>query len=283
MTEVAASTTSHEAARGALVDPAWLALHLDDPNVRVVEVDVSPTAYNDWHIDGAVLWDIYTDLKDGDYRAVDRAAVERLIDRSGIGPGTTVVFYGYAPALGVWLLALHGHRDARVLNCSRAAWRADGRPWTTTPAEPVPTGYRLDDGAGHVRARLADVRAAIGQPGVTLLDVRSRAEYDGERFWPSGGMQPDGRAGHIPGAVHQPLDGLFRADGSFHEAAELRSLFPAVELDGDDELITYCTIGGRAATAWFVLTRLLGRDRVRVYDGSWAEWGRTAEAPVEPS
>src|SRR5579862_3432693 len=117
MTKVTASTTSHEAARGALVDPAWLALHLDDPNVRVVEVDVSATAYNDWHIDGAVLWDIYSDLKDGDYRPVDRAAVERLIDRSGIGPRTTVVFYGYAPALGVWLLALHGHRDARVLNC----------------------------------------------------------------------------------------------------------------------------------------------------------------------
>lgn len=267
----------------ALVDPEWLAAHLDDPDVRVVEVDVSTAAYADWHIEGAVLWNIYTDLKDGDYRTVDRDALDALVARSGIGPATTVVFYGYAPALGVWLLALHGHGDARILNCSRDTWRAEGRPWTPSVDLPEPTGHHLEDAEQPIRAGLAEVAAAIGRPGVTFLDVRSGAEYDGERFWPSGAMQPDGRAGHIPGAVHQPLDGIYRADGSFRPAAELRSVFSAVSFDGDDELITYCTVGGRAATAWFVLNRLLGRDGVRVYDGSWAEWGRTPGALVEPS
>jgi thiosulfate/3-mercaptopyruvate sulfurtransferase len=274
------STSDDEETPAVLADPAWLAHLLESPNVRVVEVDVSPAAYDDWHIDGAVLWNVYTDIKDGDYRTVDRSAVEQLLARSGIGPATTVVFYGYAPALGVWLLTLYGHEDARILNCSRDSWRADGRPWSTAATRPAAVAYPLDRAEAPIRARLADVTAAVGRPGTALVDVRSVAEYEGERFWPSGGMQPDGRAGHVPGASHQPLDALYQPDGSFRAAAELRPLFSAIDLESDDELITYCTIGGRAATAWFVLSRLLGRDHVRVYDGSWAEWGRTPGTPV---
>ena len=263
-----------------LVDQRWLAAHLDDPQVRVVEVDVSPAAYNDWHIDGAVLWNIYSDLKDAGYHTRSTAELQRLIERSGIGPDCTVVCYGYGPAIGFWLMRLYGHRDVRILDCSRDAWQAGGHPRSSVASEPGAGTFCLGGEDTRIRADLTAVRHAIRKPGSTLVDVRSAAEYQGECFWPSGGMDPDGRAGHVPSAVHQPVDDLCNQDGSFRTAAELRRVFSAVDLDGDGELITYCTIGARAAKAWFVLTQLLGRDRVRVYDGSWAEWGRTPGVPV---
>ena len=264
-----------------LVDRDWLEAHLLDPRVRVVEVDVSRAAYENGHLDGAVLWNIYSDLKDADYQLVDTDAIQRLVTRSGLGPDSTVVCYGYAPALGFWLMKLYGHPDVRILDCSRDTWRDEGRPWSTTTSEPAAAGVHFGNQDRGIRADRAAVREAIGQPGTTLLDVRSAAEYRGERFWPSGGMEEGGRAGHVPSAVHQPIDGLHNGDGSFRSAPELRRVFSSVDLNADGELITYCTIGARAALAWFVLTYLLGRDHVWVYDGSWAEWGRVPGTPVE--
>jgi thiosulfate/3-mercaptopyruvate sulfurtransferase len=158
-----------------LVDPGWLAGHLDDADLRVVEVDVSPAAYDDWHIDGAVLWNVYTDLKDAGYRTVATAALERLVARSGIGPDSTVVFYGYAPALGLWLLTLCGHSDVRILDCSRDAWRAAGHPWSTAASGPPAARYSLGGEDRRIRADRAAVHDAIDRPGTTLVDVRSAA------------------------------------------------------------------------------------------------------------
>jgi thiosulfate/3-mercaptopyruvate sulfurtransferase len=281
-TRTQASTPIPVGRESVLVTGDWLAAHLSDPDLRVVEVDVNSAAYDQWHLEGAVLWNVYADLKDAEYRTVDANAIQHLLARSGIGPESTVVFYGYTPALGFWLMKLYGHLDVRILDCSRETWRDRGLPWSDSATMPAGDGaYGLPAQDEHVRADRAVVQDAIGRSDTMLVDVRSAAEYEGEHFWPSGGQEPNGRAGHVPGAVHQPIDGLYDQHGAFCSHAELRGRFPTIDLDGDGELITYCTIGARAATAWFVLTHLLGRDNVRVYDGSWAEWGRTAGVPVE--
>jgi thiosulfate/3-mercaptopyruvate sulfurtransferase len=269
-----------DAADQVLADLSWLERHLHDASVRVVEVDVSAANYDAGHIDGAVLWNVYQDLKDANYQLADTATIERLLARSGIAAGTTVVFYGYAPAMGFWLMRLYRHVNIRVLNCARETWRDDGRPWTTTAAHPAPTHYRLPGPDAHNRAQQADVYLAIRDASSTLIDVRTEAEFRGERFWPSGGNEPTGRAGHIPSARNLSIDGLYDERGTYRRPADLHRVFAAIDATDDRDLITYCTIGGRACTAWFALSFLLGRHNVRVYDGSWAEWGRMPHTPV---
>lgn len=263
----------------ALVEPQWLAAHLDDPGLRVVEVDVSASSYDTGHIDGATLWNIYRDLKDTRYRTVDRPAIEALLGRSGIDRASTVVFYGYAPALGFWLLKLYGHRDVRILNCGRQAWVDAGLPWNTQVRELASTRYLLPDHLAPIRADQPMVQSMLGRPGSTILDVRTDPEFRGERFWPSGGQEPGGRPGHIPSAVNLPVDGILDEHGRFRRDSELRAMFEPCD-SPNSAVITYCTIGGRASTAWFALSYLMGRDNVLVYDGSWAEWGLLPTTPV---
>lgn len=289
MNGVRSATVDTHAAQGGsgrsplLVDPGWLQEHLEDDKIRLVHVDVSAESYARAHIPGAVLWNVYTDLRRPDVQLVDAAAVERLVQSSGIEPESKVIFTGYAPALGLWLLQLHGHANVGLLNCSLATWQAQGRPVTSVAALPTATAYRLPEANPALRARREDVQRAIGDPGTRILDVRSEAEYRGDRFWPSGGQQDGGRAGHVPTALTMPLDGLLDDLGSFRDTSDLADALQVADLTGDAGLITYCTIGGRAATAWFVLTHLLGRSDVRVYDGSWAEWGLDPATPVERS
>jgi thiosulfate/3-mercaptopyruvate sulfurtransferase len=259
-----------------LVDPNWLEEHLDDPQVRLVEVDVSATAYNQGHIPGAVLWNVYSDLKHSEYRLLDAGAMEGLLVGAGIDSRSTVVCYGYAPArvLADEALPPRGCPRARLFSTSLDERREalDHRCSDSEPDDQIPAAA---PNAG-IRADYATVRAAIDGgsrcpkpgrvPGRAVLAVRStRAVWS--------------RRAHS--LRHSPADR--QRPRRTRPVPFRRRTPPAVRTDrritvGD--VITYCAIGGRAAIAWFMLTYVLGYPNVRVYDGSWAEWGHSGAAPV---
>jgi thiosulfate/3-mercaptopyruvate sulfurtransferase len=279
--------SSSEDESGVFVDPDWIVAHLGDPAVRVVEVDVSRAAYDAGHIPGALLWNAYSDLRHPDYTPMDTSEIGSLLSRDAIGPETMVVFYGYASYLGFWLMKRQGHDALRVMDGSRDRWELAGHPWATEAPAFEPGSHSAASGESGIDASidapLRTVLAQIGKPqrAVVMLDVRSQAEFDGDHFWPSGATEDVGRAGHIPGAVHVPFELLRGDDGAFRPADELRTLFEQHGITPDRRVVSYCTIGNRAAQAWFVLTNLLEYPDAGIYYGSWAEWGMLAEAPVE--
>jgi thiosulfate/3-mercaptopyruvate sulfurtransferase len=267
-----------------LVESAWLGAHIQDSDVRVIEVDVSRATYDEGHLPGAQLWNVYADLLQPNYRVVEREPFAALLARSGITPETSVVVYGYAASLGFWLLRYYGHPRVSFLNGSRRKWLADHLPLSTEPAGVQPSSYFVRDFApvqDDIRASQEQIVGAIGDPEIRLMDVRSVAEYRGERFWPSLPPEGDQRGGHIPGAVLVPIEDTWREDGTFKPLEDLRAFYAARGFTPDAEIITYCAVGGRASQAWFVLSYLLGYPRVRVYDASWIEWGLLPGVPVE--
>jgi thiosulfate/3-mercaptopyruvate sulfurtransferase len=265
----------------AVVDVSWVAAHLADASVRVIEVDVAPSAYRQGHIPYALLWDIYADLRHPDFSPISTAELEALLSRTGLDRETTVVFYGYGAHLGYWLLRSHGHRRARLLDGPREQWLETGLPWSTEDREARPSVYAPLRRDPHLDVAWESVLDLAGTPGVTVLDVRSRAEYEGERFWPSGATEDTGRAGHIPASVSLPIDALREPDGHFKDADAMRRALLAAGVSAGHRVVTYCTVGNRAAQAWFALSHILGYPDTGVYVGSWAEWGFLPDTPVE--
>jgi thiosulfate/3-mercaptopyruvate sulfurtransferase len=272
-------------ANDALVSADWALAHLDDPAIRFVEVDVDTTIYDQGHLPGAVSWNWTTQLSDGLTRDIaGRADFSRLLQQSGIGPDTTIVVYGdnqnWFAAWAYWQLRLYGHRNARILDGGWKLWMARGLPTTTEVPSYSPTSYELPEPDFSLRAFRDDILPRLGDAGLSLVDVRSPAEFRGEVLAPPGLSETAQRAGHIPGAVSVPWAQTVAEDGTFKSAAELRSLYAANGVSNDQDIITYCRIGERASHSWFVLHELLGYDRVRNYDGSWTEWGSMIGVPI---
>jgi thiosulfate/3-mercaptopyruvate sulfurtransferase len=264
-----------------VVDPDWISAHLNDPTVQVVEVDVSRTAYDNGHIPGAILWNAYTDLRHADYSLLNTLEFEALLSTSGLTPDATIVFYGYAPYLGAWLMKSYGHDRIRLMDGPRDRWLSAGHPWSTEIPTPAASSYGLPVEQSGLGASRDAVRDMIGMPGKIILDVRSQAEYDGERFWPSGATEGAGRPGHIPGAVHVPIELLRTEDGGFKSVEEMQRILRDRGVVPESEVASYCTIGNRASQAWFALKYLLGYPEASVYYGSWAEWGTVSDTPIE--
>jgi thiosulfate/3-mercaptopyruvate sulfurtransferase len=270
-----------------LVSTDWLAEHLHDTAVVVLESDEDVLLYESGHIPGARKVDWHTDLQDPvtrDY--VDGEGFARLASSRGIRRDDTVVFYGdnfnWWAAYALWVFTLFGHPDVRLLDGGRQKWIAEGRPLTREKPEPEPTDYPVverDDAA--IRAYRDQVEEHL-QTGGPMVDVRSPQEYTGElTHMPDYPQEGALRGGHIPGAVNVPWKRAANEDGTFKPVGELQAIYAEEQgLAPEDDIIAYCRIGERSSHTWFVLHHLLGYPRVRNYDGSWTEWGNLVRAPI---
>ena len=267
-----------------LVDTQWVAEHLNDPQVRIVDAHIDPAPYKSGHIPGAVFWNGFETLLTPDWRInFDTDTVEQFCGRSGIDNDTTVIAYSDHSAIAPWVfwfLKSVGHDDVRVLNGGRKKWVADGHTLTTELPTVTATSYTAREPDPDLRALQDRVRAAVGKENQVLLDVRTPEEYRGELFLlePPQGSE---RGGHIPGATHLYYEAALNDDETFKSADELAALYANHGVTADKETITYCAVGIRSAHTWFVLTQLLGYPTVRSFDASWNLWGRLPDTPVE--
>jgi thiosulfate/3-mercaptopyruvate sulfurtransferase len=271
----------------ALVSTQWVADHLNDRNVRIVESNEDILLYDKGHIPGAIKIDWVGDLNDPivrDYLNADRFA--KLLSSKGISKDTTIVFYGdknnWWATYAFWVFQLFGHTNAKIMNGGRKKWEEEGRPMTTEVPKYPETNYPVpvrDD--SKIRAFRDQVREHVNKSGA-LVDVRSPGEYSGELLhmadYPQEGAV---RGGHIPGAKNIPWARAANDDGTFKSPADLSALYEGQGITPDKDVVAYCRIGERSSHTWFVLTYLLGYPNVRNYDGSWTEWGNLVGAPIE--
>lgn len=271
----------------ALVSTDWVADNLDNPNIRLVESNEDVLLYSSGHIPGAVNIDWVGDLNDPlvrDY--LDSENFAALLSKNGIGPDTTVIFYGdknnWWACYALWVFQLFGHDNAKIMNGGRAKWVSEGRELTkdvpSYPATDYPVAVRTDY---KIRAFRDQVLKHIEEGGA-LVDVRSPGEYSGELLhMPDYPQEGAVRGGHIPGAANIPWAQAANEDGTFKSADELTALYGGKGVTPDKNVVAYCRIGERSSHTWFVLTYLLGYPSVRNYDGSWTEWGNSVGVPIE--
>jgi thiosulfate/3-mercaptopyruvate sulfurtransferase len=270
-----------------LVDTQWVADHLDDPNVRVIESDEDYLLYSTGHVPGAVKVDWFTTLQHPvrrDFMTKDK--FEEMCSSLGISNDTTVVFYGdksnWFAVYALWLFKYYGHKDARIMDGGRKKWELEERPYTQDVPEYPKTSYTAKDADESVRAYRNDVFEHV-ESSLPLVDVRSPGEYSGELLhMPNYPQEGATRGGHIPGAVNIPWSqAVNEADSTFKSPEALAELYQSKGITGKKPVVAYCRIGERSSHTWFVLHYLLGYDNVRNYDGSWTEWGNLVGAPIE--
>jgi thiosulfate/3-mercaptopyruvate sulfurtransferase len=273
-----------------LVTTEWMAAHLDDPDLRIVEVDEDTEAYHRGHLPNAVAVNWTSDLQDPVRRDfVSPAAFAALQDRLGVTNATPVILYGgnnnWFAAYAYWYYKVYGHADVRLVDGGRKAWELEGRKMVTEQPAITPTsGYRAAKPDLAIRAfRNQVLEEYVGNPTAALVDVRSPEEYRGERLAPDHlPNEAAQRPGHIPGAVNIPWAKAVDAEsGRFLSLDALRTLYGDQGITADRDVVAYCRIGERSAHTWFVLHELLGFAHVRNYDGSWTEWGSLVGVPIE--
>ena len=269
-----------------LVSTAWVGEHAKDPNVRVVEVDVETSAYNEGHVPGAIAWAWNKQLCDTVRRDIlSHQEFEKLMSESGIGNDTTVVLYGdnnnWFAAWAFWQMKMYGHRNVRLMNGGRRKWIAEGRELTTEVPKPLRTQYSAAKADLSLRAFLPEVQRASSQSAAALVDVRSPQEFSGEILAPPGLPETCQRGGHIPNARSIAWGKACADDGTFLPYDDLKALYAGEGVDGSRPVIAYCRIGERSSHTWFALKYLLGYRNVKNYDGSWTEWGNLVGVPVE--
>jgi thiosulfate/3-mercaptopyruvate sulfurtransferase len=269
-----------------LVTTDWVATHATDTSVRVVEVDVDTTAYDQGHVPGATAWNWTTELCDTLVRDIVPARkLEELLGMSGIENKTTIVLYGdnnnWFAAWAFWQLKIYGHKDVRIMDGGRKKWLAEGRDLATDKPALTKATYKASAPDVSLRAFLPEVQQAVKNRSAGLVDVRSPQEFTGEILAPPGLPETCQRGGHIPGAKSIPWSKACNDDGTFKSIDELRALYGAQGITAERPVIAYCRIGERSSHTWFVLKHLLGFEHVKNYDGSWTEWGNLVGAPVE--
>ncbi len=274
-----------------LVETDWVAARLNDPKVRVAEVDYDPAAnYELGHVPGAVLFDWRKEINDPLRRDIlSSEALTALFRRAGISEGTTVVLYGdfnnWFAAFAFWVFTLYGARNIVLMNGGRKKWIAEDRPFTKDVPTPSAGTFQAHAPDPKLRAFLDDVRGVLPQVKAGqfhLVDVRGPKEFSGEiTAPPEYPTEHAQRGGHIPGAKNVPWAQAVRDDGTFKPREELEALYHAQGIVPSAPVITYCRIGERSSHTWFVLRYLLGYPDVRNYDGSWTEWGNLIRTPIE--